>query len=384
MTLLEILGWSVGRPLPGPPGSVVQSSCKISVWDEQTMTRQRDDYDSPWKEALARYFESFLTFFFPAMAVEVDWSRGYELLEHEFRQVVRDSVLGRRTVDALVRVYLLGGQESWILAHVEVQNQVDVGFPERMFVYYYRIYDRFHRPVVSLAILGDSNPNWRPDGFEMVQCGCRLLLDFPMAKLLDYEHRLPELEHSKNPFAVLVAAHLQAHRTSRVSKKRLHYKLALVRSLYERGFSREDILELFRLVDWILALSAENSRVFQEELERYEEEKKMPYVTSVERSGIKKGREQGREQGVRKGRQQGVRKGRQQGVRKGRQQGGQDALLVVLESRFQLVPPDIQEQVRGLQAPEVLTNLTRQAATVDSMDGFVQALAVAKQTDSPS
>ena len=101
----------------------------------------------------------------------------------------------------------------------------------------------------------------------------------------------------------------------------------------------------------------------------------MPYVTSVERSGIKKGREQGREQGVRKG--------RQQGVRKGRQQGGQDALLVVLESRFQLVPPDIQEQVRGLQAPEVLTNLTRQAATVDSMDGFVQALAVAT-TDSPS
>ena len=185
------------------------------------MTPQRDDYDSPWKEALVRYFEAFLTFFSPDMAAEVDWSQGYELLENEFRQVVREAVVGRRTVDALVRVFLLGGEESWILVHVEVQSQEDAGFPERMFVYHYRVFDRFRRPVVSLAILGDSDPDWRPDRYEVSRYRCRMVLEYPMVKLLDYEPRLPELESSSNPFAVLVAAHLHAQGTTRGSRIRL-------------------------------------------------------------------------------------------------------------------------------------------------------------------
>ena len=332
------------------------------------MTGHRSDYDSPWKEAVARHFESFLAFFFPAVASQVDWSKGYELLESEFRQVVRDAAVGRRTVDVLVRVFLVGGKESWILVHVEVQNQMDLQFPERMFVYHYRVYDRYHRPVVSLAILGDSNPTWRPDRFETGECGCRLSFEFPVAKLLDYESRLPELEQSRNPFAVMVAAHLHAQRTSPSSKKRLQHKLALVRSLYERGFSREDVQELFRLVDWVLALSAENSRLFREELERYEQEKNMAYITSVERAGIKKG----------------LQKGRRQGLQKGLQRGERLSLLTVLESRFASVPPVVRERIAVIEAPEVLTALLRQAATIGSMEEFLEALAATQQDELPS
>lgn len=66
----------------------------------------------------------------PAMAAEFDWSKGYEPLESEFRQVARDAAMGRRTMDLLVRVFLVGGKESWILVHVEVQNQTEWRFPE--------------------------------------------------------------------------------------------------------------------------------------------------------------------------------------------------------------------------------------------------------------
>ena len=144
-----------------------------------------------------------------------------------------------------------------------------------------------------------------------------------------------------------------------------------MRSLYERGLSREDILELFRLVDWILALSAENSKLFEEELARYEEEKKMPYVTSVERIGIKKGLQRGLERGRRKGRHEG------------QQEGRQELLLAVLESRFQSVPPGVQDGIRALRDPGVLTDLGRQAATADSMDSFVQDLAAATRRELP-
>ena len=57
------------------------------------------DYDSPWKEALDRYFELFLAFFFPHAHAEIDWLRGYEALDKELQQVVREAELGRRVVD---------------------------------------------------------------------------------------------------------------------------------------------------------------------------------------------------------------------------------------------------------------------------------------------
>ena len=54
------------------------------------------DYDSPWKEALDAYFEAFLALLFPGVHALIDWSRGYESLDKEFQQVVREAELGRR------------------------------------------------------------------------------------------------------------------------------------------------------------------------------------------------------------------------------------------------------------------------------------------------
>ena len=31
------------------------------------------DDDSPWKEMLEQYFQEFMTFFFPAIAEDIDW-----------------------------------------------------------------------------------------------------------------------------------------------------------------------------------------------------------------------------------------------------------------------------------------------------------------------
>jgi hypothetical protein len=61
-----------------------------------------------------------------------------------------------------------------VLVHVEIQNQRDPDFPERMFVYHYRIYDRYRRLVVSLAVLGDEEATWRPDRFGYSMFGCTM------------------------------------------------------------------------------------------------------------------------------------------------------------------------------------------------------------------
>ena len=64
-------------------------------------------------------------------------------------------------VDKLVKVWLRNGQENWLLLHIEVQSQEEGGFPLRMFAYNYRIFDRYNRDVVSVAVLGDDRANWR-------------------------------------------------------------------------------------------------------------------------------------------------------------------------------------------------------------------------------
>ena len=63
-------------------------------------------YDDPWKEALEQYFQAFIAFFFVEAHHEIDWSRGYEFLDKEFQQIVREAEIGKRFVDKLVKVWL--------------------------------------------------------------------------------------------------------------------------------------------------------------------------------------------------------------------------------------------------------------------------------------
>lgn len=248
------------------------------------MTNPNTEYDSPWKEIIQLYFEDFMLFFFPQVHSQIDWSRGFEFLDQELQQVVRDAELGKRLVDKLVKVYRISGEEIWVLVHIEIQAQEEGKFPERMFVYNYRIFDRYKRPVASLAVLADSSSTWRPSQFGYELFGCTVDFKFPVVKLLDYQQRQGELEESRNPFATVVRAHLAALETSDNRVERKAQKLALVRRLYEKEFSREQVLNLFAFVDWMLTLPFDLEAEFLVEVEELEEEQRMKYVTSFERN----------------------------------------------------------------------------------------------------
>ncbi len=267
------------------------------------------DYDSPWKEMLENYFPAFMVFFFPDAYRDIDWDRGYESLDKELQQIVRDAELGKRLADKLMKVWRLSGEEQMVLIHTEVEGDPKEGFGKRMYIYNYRLFDRYDRPVVSLAVLSDTRPNRRPDRYGYQVWGCEVGIKFPVVKLRDYRQRWNELEQSDNPFAIVVMAHLQTQATRRNPEARLNEKLRIVRRLYERGYSRQDILNLFRFIDWVLVLPAGLETRFQVELAQLEAERKMPYVTSIERMGIEKGRQQGRQEGRQEGLQEGIQRG---------------------------------------------------------------------------
>lgn len=251
------------------------------------------DYDSPWKEALDVYFEPFLTFFFPEAHREIDWARGYEALDKELQQVVREAELGRRVVDKLVKVWRATGQEEWVLIHVEVQTQEEAEFARRMYVYNYRLFDRYNRWVVSMAVLGDDRATWRPDHFGYSLWGCRVGFQFPIVKLLDYAAATAALESNPNPFATVVLAHLKTRETRQDPDARRAWKIRLVKGLYERGLDAQEIRRLFRFIDWMMDLPKSLDSLFWQELTHFEEEKRMPFVTTGERIGMEKGLREG-------------------------------------------------------------------------------------------
>jgi len=181
----------------------------------------------------------------------------------------------------------------WIYIHIEVQDQRDSGVARHMFTYNYRLFDRYARPVASLAVLADGDAGWRPDSYGFEVLGCRYTLEFPVVKLIDYADRTESLEVNPNSFALVTAAHLRTRQTKNDPQARYRAKLDLVRSLYRQGWDKQRILDLFSVLDWMMRLPNALEQWLWQAIETIEGETKMPYVTSVEQLAIQRGMQQG-------------------------------------------------------------------------------------------
>ena len=259
---------------------------------------EHDEYDSPWKEAVDNYFPEFMAFYFPDAYSQIDWTEEPIFWDQELRAVVRDAELGKRFVDKLVQIKLLTGENKWIYVHIEVQGALQAEFAERMFVYNYRLYDKYRQPIASLAVLADEQKNWKPTAFGYELLGCKHILEFPVAKLTDYHDQLETLKTANNSFAIVTATHILTQQTRKDPQKRYEVKFALIKSLYQRNWDKQRVINLFAVIDWMMRLPKELEKDLCSEIQILEEQDKMRYVTSVERNYIEKGMIKGMELGI--------------------------------------------------------------------------------------
>ncbi len=184
----------------------------------------------------------------------------------------------------------------------------------------------------------------------MGRWGSKLSIDFLTAKLLDYGGREQELEASPNPFAAVVLAHLKVLQTRRNADERFRWKVRLVQGLYDRGLSREEVRQLFRLLDWMVQLPEELEDEFRQEMFTFEEERKMPYVTSIERLTLKEERTKGRREGLLEG------------------------IAVQLEAKFGAAGKRLLPKIRAVQDVEKLRALNRALPTTETLEEIKQLL----------
>ena len=301
------------------------------------------DMDGGWKQVIDDFLEDFFLFFFPAVHAFIDFRQKCQLLDKELASLMAGSATGRRHVDKLIEVHWKDGNSGLLLVHVEVQAQADSDFARRMFVYNSRIEDRYGRPVVSLALLVDDDPNFRPHQYYRAVAGCELRFTYPVVKLLDFKTE-EELLAEANPFAITALVQLRKLQAGKNIQRRLSYKVELAWELYGRDYSPEYVLKLLRFMDYILTLPAVLAEQYRGELERIEEELKMPYLTTFEQKALEKG------------------------IEKGIRQGIMNALRQTLTVRFGDVPESLLESIEQSKSLDELQSLHKLALTVASLD----------------
>lgn len=293
---------------------------------------EHNDFDSPWKEIIEGYFPEFMAFFFLDVYEQIDWSRTPVFLDKELQSVSPDAELGRRLVDKLVQVWRRDGTEIWVLIHVEVQGQEENAFDERMFVYHYRLFDKYRCPIMSLAVLTDEQARWKPGEYTHELWGCGIRFWFPIVKMLEYARDQRALEASNNPFAIVVLTHLAAQATRKSAPSRAQLKVQLTRRLYKHGFSRKQMIDLYRFIDWLLRLPDDLDTMVWQQIKDFEEEEQMTYISTAEKIGM----------------QQGLLQGLQQGKLEGRKEAVSDIVLRMASKRFGVLPQQVHERLIAL------------------------------------
>jgi hypothetical protein len=207
-----------------------------------------------------------------------------------------------------------------------------------MYVYNYRLFDRYDKEVASFAVLGEDNPRWRPQSFGYQRWGVKVGFSFPIIKLLDFAARRSELDESSNPFATVVLAHLDTQETRQDQGERKDRKFRLVKRLRERGWSETQVRKLFLLIDWMMELPEPLADEFWKVLKQDSEKNEMPFITTPERYGRAEGRVEGIE--------------------------------AILELRFRDAATQLMAEIRQINDAELLEKILRAAKTVASPEDF--------------
>jgi len=300
------------------------------------------DYDGAWKDLLHRRLPEILSCYFPEISAAIDLRKPPEFLEQELRELLIADPEGINRVDLLIKVATLDGGSQTLYVHLEVQSFKEEDFPRRVFHCFHGIRRSCGEDVISLVILADLDPEWMPQEYTYERLGCSISFRFPCCKLLEI---LPRLDEDFTLPALAAKAQIAALQTSRDPDKRRAARWLLTRSLYEHGYSREQIAEAYRLIAWMMRLPETQALIFRKQLVSFEQEKNMPYLTDTEEIAINQGRQEGRQD-----------------------------VIEALEIRFDRIPDGLREEILRISDSERLHRLLRAAIQCADLEAFAKAL----------
>ena len=123
-------------------------------------------FDSAWKSTLEECFKPFMELCFPSIAKTIDWVQPIEWLDTELQSITYNADQGFQRVDKLIKVTFENQGQSSFLFHLEIQNQKEVNFENRIYMYNCRIRVRYEENVFSLVVYGNTDPDRQPSMYK--------------------------------------------------------------------------------------------------------------------------------------------------------------------------------------------------------------------------
>jgi len=177
-----------------------------------------------------------------------------------------------------------------------VQGYPDDQFAYRMFQYYYRIIDRYNKPVTAVVIYTDTNRAYHATAYQTNFLGTEQIYRFQSFVLID--HTAEELRASGNPFGfALETARNALDPSSKDDQQLLVSKLDMMRHLLSCGLSKAKIRRLYNFINMYVSFqNLENKLIFEKEVRKIT---KSRAPMGLEEAILKEVREQGIEQNQR-------------------------------------------------------------------------------------
>ncbi|GJI95818.1 hypothetical protein RugamoR57_25360 [Duganella caerulea] len=145
-------------------------------------------------------------------------------------------------------------------------------------------------------------------------------------------------------------------------------KWRLTKLLYQRDWDKQRIINLYRVIDWIMRLPEGLEARLRLGMLQIERRKAMTYLSSIERIGM----EIGRKEGLKEGRLEGLQEGRQEGRQEGKQEGWAEGLTMVLSQRFGRLDAKVLARIAEADVPQ-LSAWARNFVDATSLDEVFRA-----------
>jgi len=275
------------------------------------MAVQRNDI--LWKGIIEDLFEDLLRFFFKEADSLFDFARGFSFLEKELAELFPAQDLKHpKSVDKLVRVFTKSDAEQWLLVHLEVQGYPQQDFARRMFTYYYRILDKFKKPVTCIVIFLGKRSKQHASLFEQEFLGSKIRFEYNSYYIGEQDE--VELKKMDNPFAIVVRTALMKWKHHRNTARLLKFKISLARELLQFGLSKEKTRRLFSFLNYYIHFEDRGLNTkFDRQLELLTNKTttKMGITEQLLDIAEKRGEGRGLQKGLQKGKTEGLREGEQ-------------------------------------------------------------------------
>ncbi|PDM39689.1 MULTISPECIES: Rpn family recombination-promoting nuclease/putative transposase [unclassified Geobacillus] len=247
------------------------------------------DHDRLFKELITTFFEEFILLFFPDMYEHIDFRHLSFLSEELFTDVTAGE---KYRVDLLVETKLKG-EDGLIIVHIENQSYVQPSFPERMFIYFSRLFEKYRTNIVPITVFSYDAIRDEPSSFT---------LRLPFGNILHFRFFTVELRkqnwrhyiRNDNPIAAALLSKMGYTESERIELKKQFLRM-LVRMELDEAKQRL----LIGFFETYVQLSDEEEQQLRNEvnkMETKEKEQVLELLISYEQKGLKEGVKKGLQQ----------------------------------------------------------------------------------------